>query len=58
MIRMWLTFLLFVGLIHLSITAVRALNGKERWALTKSLGYSIVVSLLAVLAMVLIVILF
>lgn len=58
MIRLWLVFLLFAGLIHLGITGWRTLNGKEKWALTKSLSYSIIVSLLAVLAMSLIVIIF
>jgi hypothetical protein len=58
MIRLWLVFLVFAILIHLSITSWRALSGKERWTLTKSIGYSIIVSLLAVLLMSIIVIVF
>jgi hypothetical protein len=51
MIRLWLTFIVFAVLIHFSIVAWRALSGKERWSLTKTLGYSIIVSLLAVAVM-------
>jgi hypothetical protein len=58
MIRLWLVFVVLATLIHFGITAWRSMNGKERWALTKSLGYSIIVSLLAVLVMTVIVILF
>jgi hypothetical protein len=58
MIRIWLVFAILAVLIHFGITAWRNLNGKERWALTKSIAYSIIVALLAVLAMTVIVILF
>jgi hypothetical protein len=58
MIRLWLAFAVFAALIHFGITAWRNLNGKERWTLTKSIAYSIIVSLLAVLAMGVLVILF
>ena len=58
MIRLWLAFAIFAVLIHFGITAWRNLNGKERWTLTKSIAYSIIVSLLAVLVMTVIVILF
>jgi hypothetical protein len=58
MIRLWLVFAILAVLIHLGITAWRNLNGKEQWSLTKTLGYSIIVSLLAVLVMMLIVVLF
>ena len=58
MIRLWLAFAVFAALIHFGITAWRNLNGKERWTLTKSIAYSIIVSLLAVLVMTVIVILF
>ena len=58
MIRLWLVFLIFAVLIHFGITAWRNMTGKERWTLTKSVSYSIIVSLLAVLAMIVIVILF
>jgi hypothetical protein len=58
MIRLWLAFAILTVLIHLGITAWRKMEGKERWTLTKSIAYSILVSLLAVLAMTVIVILF
>lgn len=58
MIRLWLAFIVIAGLIHLGITGWRNMTGKERWTLTKSITYSIIVALLAVLAMIVIVILF
>jgi hypothetical protein len=58
MIRLWLAFAVLAVLIHLGITTWRNLNGKERWTLTKSIAYSILVSLLALLVMTVIVILF
>jgi hypothetical protein len=58
MIKLWLTFIVFAVLIHFSITSWRALSGKEKLSLTKSIGYSIIVSLLAVLAMMILVVLF
>jgi hypothetical protein len=58
MIRIWLAFAIMAALIHFGITAWRKMEGKERWALTKSVTYSIIVALLAVLAMTAIVILF
>ena len=58
MIRLWLVFAILTFLIHFGITTVRKFDGKERWALTKSIGYSIIVALLAVLVMTVIVILF
>ena len=58
MIRLWLVFAILTVLIHFSITTVREFDGKERWALTKSITYSIIVALLAVLVMTVIVILF
>ena len=58
MIRFWLVFVILVAVIHFVITTVREMDGKERWNLTKSIGYSIIVSLLAVAAMAMLVILF
>jgi hypothetical protein len=58
MIRLWLSFVIVAVLIHLGITAWRKMEGKERWTLTKSVTYSIIVALLAVLVMTVIVILF
>lgn len=58
MIRLWLSFAVLAILIHFGITAWRNMEGKEKWTLTKSVGYSIIVALLASFAMVSIVILF
>jgi hypothetical protein len=58
MIRLWLAFAVLAVLIHLGITAWRNMTGKERWTLTKSIAYSILVALLALLVMTVIVILF
>jgi len=58
MIRIWLAFAVLAVVIHFGITAWRNMTGKERWALTKSIVYSILVALLAVLVMTVIVILF
>ena len=58
MIRLWLAFAVLAVLIHFGITAWRKLEGKDRWTLTKSIGYSIVVALLALAVMTTIVILF
>ena len=58
MIKLWIMFAVFAVLIHLGITAWRNISGKERWTLTKTAGYSIIVALLAVLAMSVLVILF
>jgi hypothetical protein len=58
MIRLWLVFAILAAVIHFGITTIREFDGKERWALTKSITYSIIVALLAVLVMTVIVILF
>jgi hypothetical protein len=58
MIKLWLMFAILAVLLHLGITAWRNMSGKEQWTLTKSVSYSIIVALLAVLAMTVIVILF
>ena len=58
MIRLWLVFAVLAVLIHLGITTWRKMEGKERWSLTKSLAYSIIVSLLTLMVMTTIVILF
>jgi len=58
MIRIWLVFAVLAVLIHLGITSWRTLSGLEKWTLTKSIGYSIIVSLLALVVMALIVIVF
>jgi hypothetical protein len=58
MIRLWLAFAIFAFLIHFGITAWRKMEGRERWSLTKSIGYSILVSLAAVMLMTVFVIAF
>ena len=58
MIRLWLAFAVLAALVHFGITAWRNMEGKERWTLTKSIGYSIIVALLALAVMTAIVILF
>jgi hypothetical protein len=58
MIRLWLAFAVFAVLIHFGITAWRKMEGKERWTLTKSIAYSIIVSLAAVMLMTVFVIVF
>jgi hypothetical protein len=58
MIRLWLAFIIVAVLIHFGITAWRKMEGKEQWALTKSIGYSILVSLAAVMLMTVFVIVF
>ena len=58
MIRLWLAFAIFAVLIHFGISAWRKMEGKEQLALTKSIGYSIIIALLTFLVMATIVILF
>jgi hypothetical protein len=58
MIRIWLSFFFIALIVHFGIQAWRDMTGKERWSLTKSLGYSIIVALLAVLVMTVFVVLF
>ena len=58
MIRLWLVFAILAVLIHFGIRAIRNMNGLEQLALTKSIGYSILVSLAAVMLMAVFVILF
>ena len=58
MIRLWLAFAIFAVLIHFGITAWRKMEGKARWTLTKSIAYSIIVSLAAVMLMTVFVIAF
>ena len=58
MIRLWLVFFIFTILINFSIISWRALSGKEKWSMVKTILYSVLVSLLAVSVMTVIVILF
>jgi hypothetical protein len=58
MIKLWFAFAILAVLIHFGIRALRNMNGLEQLALTKSIGYSILVSLAAVMLMAVFVILF
>jgi hypothetical protein len=58
MIKLWLAFVIFAVVIHFGITAWRKMEEKDRWSLTKTAFYSIIVSLLALAVMTAIVILF
>lgn len=58
MIRIILAFVVIFGLFFFGIKSLRALTGKEKWQLTKLLGYSILCSLLTITAMISLVILF
>ena len=58
MIRLWLVFAILFAGFYFGIPALRKMTGKEQWDLTKTFLYSMMCSLLAVGAMVLIVVLF
>ena len=58
MIRLWLVFAILFAGFYFAIPAFRKMNGKEKWDLTKTLLFSLLCSLLAVIAMVFIVVLF
>jgi len=58
MIKLWLAFIIVAVLIHFGISALRNMNGMEQLALTKSIGYSILVSLATVMLMTVFVIAF
>lgn len=58
MIRLWLVFAVLFAVFYFGIPAFRKLKGKEKWDLTKTFLFSMLCSLLAVVAMVVIVVLF
>jgi hypothetical protein len=58
MIKLIATFLFLTVAIGLGIQLFRQLSGSERWQLTKTLAYSTMCSLVAVILMVAMVILF
>lgn len=58
MIRLWLVFAVLFAVFYFGIPAWRNLQGKEKWDLTKLFFFSIMCSLLAITAMVVMVILF
>jgi len=58
MIRLVFIFALLFSGFFLGIQALRTLNGKEAWVLTKTIGYSILCSLLTIAVLVSIVVIF
>ena len=58
MIRFVFVFAILAVLIHFGITVWRKMERKEQWSLTKTAFYSIIVSLLAIVAMMFMILLF
>ena len=58
MIRVFIVFAILALLIHFGIAAWQKMSGSERWSLTKTAIYSIIVALLAIVAMMFMVVLF
>jgi hypothetical protein len=58
MIRFIFAFAIFAILIHFGIMAWQKMSGSERWTLTKSVTYSIIVALLAIVVLMFLVVLF
>ena len=58
MIRMYIAFIIAFAICYFGIDAYRKLTGKEKWALTKLLAYSILCTVLAIGILSAIVILF
>jgi hypothetical protein len=58
MIKALITFAAFAILIHFVIVSWRSLSGLDKWALTKTLGYSIIISAIALSVLLSIVVIF
>jgi len=58
MIKILLGFAVFFALFFYGINFLRHLSGKDRWALTKTVIYSIICTVLTIVALTSIVILF
>lgn len=58
MVKMVFVFLMVAILIFAGIETFRTMTNKERWALTKSLGYSIIVAVVTLVLLTGFVILF
>ena len=58
MIKIILAFLFVFFMFYFGIKGYRDLSGKDKWALTKLLGYSILCAFTAIVLLMLIVILF
>jgi hypothetical protein len=58
MFKIVLAFLFVFGLFFFGIKAFRNITEKEKWALAKLVGYSLLCTLMAIVLLVLIVVLF
>jgi hypothetical protein len=58
MIKIILAFLVVFGVCYFGIKGYRELSGKDKWALTKLLGYSILVAVLTLVVLTVFVIVF
>jgi hypothetical protein len=58
MIKFIFAFVILAALIHFGIMSWQKMSGSERWTLTKSVTYSIIVALLAIAVMMFLVVLF
>jgi hypothetical protein len=58
MFKIILSFLFIFGLFFFGINALRDMTGKERWALTKLVSYSIICAVLTTAALITFVLLF
>ena len=58
MIRIWLGFLILFAVFYYGIPALRHMSGQQKWALTKTIVYSVMCSVLAVATMLTFVFLF
>jgi len=58
MIKIILAFLVVFGVCYFGIKGYRDLSGKDKWALTKLLGYSILVAVLTLVVLTVFVIVF
>jgi hypothetical protein len=58
MFKILLSFILLAVIIGLAISTVRKMSGKEKWALTKTIGYATICSLSAMAVMISIVLIF
>jgi hypothetical protein len=58
MIKIILAFFIAFGICYFGIKGYRDLSGKDKWALTKLIGYSVLCSFTAIVLLMLIVILF
>ena len=58
MIKIILAFLVAFGICYFGIKGYRDLSGKDKWALTKLLTYSILCAVTAIVLLMLVVILF